>query len=219
MSEINPRAKILGNLMKEARQHAGRSTADCAAVLQLSAADYEEAEAGKHPISLPDLEVLALYLGVPMGYFWGSESLIEKPHVDYMNMVAIRHRVIGVMLRQQRLKEKRTVQELAAKLDIPAGQIEAYEAGAKPIPYLHLEALAQLLDASLSEFLDADRGPLGRHEAELRLLRQFKAATPEMQAFLANPQNTIYLETAHHLSQLDVAQLRQIAESILEITW
>ncbi len=219
MSETNPRAKILGNLIKDARKHAGRSEADCAEVLQLSIEAYVAAEAGEHPISLPDLEVLALYLGVPMGYYWGSESLVEKPHVDYMNMVALRHRVIGVMLRQQRLKEKRTVQEVAEELDVPVGQVEAYEAGDQPIPFLHLEAAARFLDVSISQFLDADRGPLGRHEAELRLLRQFKELPQEMQAFLANPQNLVYLETAHHLSKLDAAQLRQIAESILEITW
>ncbi len=219
MSETNPRAKILGNLIKDAREHAGRSAADCAEVLQVSEETYATAEAGEYPISLPDLEVLALYLGVPMGYFWGSESLVEKPHVDYMNMVALRHRVIGVMLRQQRLKEKRTAQEVAEELDVPVGQMEAYEAGEQPISYLHLEAAARFLGASVSQFLDADRGPLGRHEAELRLLRQFKAMSPEMQAFLANPQNLVYLETAHHLSKLDVTQLRQIAESILEITW
>ncbi len=219
MSETNPRAKILGNLIKDAREHAERSEEDCATVLQISTAAYRDAEAGERPLSLPDLEVLALYLRIPMGYFWGSETLVEKPHVDYMNMVALRHRVIGVMLRQQRLKEKHTVQELAEELDLSVAQIEAYEAGEQPIPYLHLEAAARFLNASMSQFLDADRGPLGRHEAELRLLRQFREMPQEMQAFLANPQNLVYLETAHHLSELDVAQLRQIAESILEITW
>ena len=219
MSETNPRAKMLGNLIKEARDHAGRSTEECADVLRLSAETYVAAEAGEHPISLPDLEVLSLYLNVPMGYFWGSETLIEKPHVDYMNMVALRHRVIGVLLRQHRLKGKRSVQELAEELDVPVTQIEAYESGSQPIPYLHLEALGRFLEVSVSSFLDADRGPLGRHEAELRLLRQFGELSPEMQAFLANPQNMIYLETAQRLSKMNVTKLRQIAESILEITW
>lgn len=219
MSEINPRAQILGQLIQEARQHADRTAADCAAVLQISSQEYAAVETGEHAVCLPDLEVLALYLGVPMGYFWGSEKLVPRPHVDYMNMVLLRHRVIGVMVRQQRLKEKRTVQEMAEKLDVPVAQIEAYEAGDEPIPYLRLEAAARFLNVSLAQFLDAERGPLGRHEAELRLLRQFREMNQEMQTFLANPQNSIYLETAHHLSKLDVKQLRQIAESILEITW
>ncbi|MCA9934175.1 MAG: helix-turn-helix domain-containing protein [Ardenticatenaceae bacterium] len=219
MSETNPRAQKLGNLVEEARKHAGRSVEECAAVLQLSDDAFAAIEAGEHPISLPDLEVLSLYLHVPMGYFWGSETLVAKPHVDYMNMVALRHRMIGVLLRQYRLKEKRSVQELAEKLDVSLTQIEAYESGSQPIPYLHLEALGRFLGVSISGFLDAEHGPLSRHEAELRLVRQFDELSPQMQTFLANPQSMIYLETAQRLSQMDVTHLRQIAESILEITW
>lgn len=219
MSEQSPRAQILAKLIKEAREYAGRSAADCAAVLQISPEAYAAAEAGQHPIALPDLEVLALYLGVPMGYFWGSEKLVEKRHVDYMNLVLLRHRLIGVTLRQQRLKEKRSAEDVAQELGISVEEIEAYESGEKPVPYLHLEAMARYLNLTISHFLDVERGPLGRHESELRLVRIFNELSPEMQAFLANPQSLIYLETAYRLSKMDVTQLRQIAESILEITW
>ncbi len=219
MSKQTPRAQILGKLIQEARKYAGRSQADCAAVLQISPEAYAAAEKGEFPISLPDLEVLALYLGIPMGYFWGNEKLVEKRHVDYMNLVLLRHRLIGVTLRQQRLKEKRSVEDVARAVNVSPAEVEAYESGERPIPYLHLEAMASYLNVTISHFLDVERGPLGRHEAELRLIRIFNELSPEMQAFLANPQSLIYLETAYRLSKMDVKQLRQIAESILEITW
>ncbi len=219
MSKQTPRAQILGKLIQEAREYAGRSPADCAAVLQISPEAYAAAERGEWPISLPDLEVLALYLGIPMGYFWGSEKLEEKRHVDYMNLVLLRHRLIGVTLRQQRLKEKRSVEDVAQVINVTPAEVEGYESGEKPVPYLHLEAMARYLKVTIGHFMDVERGPLGRHEAELRLVRIFNELSPEMQAFLANPQSVIYLETAYRLSKMDVTQLRQIAESILEITW
>ncbi len=219
MSENPPRAQVLGKLIRDAREHAERSIADCAQVLRTTPKVYEKIEQGEHSVSLPDLEVLALYLQTPMGYFWGSETLREKPHIDYANLAALRHRVIGVLLRQQRLKERRSVQDLADELNVPSRRIEAYESGEEPIPYLELEALSKYLNAPVDHFLDAERGPLGRHETEISLLKQYYALSPELQAFLANPQNSVYLETAQRLSIMDVKQLRQIAESILEITW
>lgn len=220
MSDKNSsRARTLGNLIREARLHAGRSVADCAQVLNLSPEQFEQAETGEYLISLPDLEVLALYLKVPMGYFWGSETLVEAPHIDYARLVTLRHRVIGVLLRQLRIQAKRTPQELAAELGVDVSQIEAYEAGERPVPYLHLEQISKYLDVSVDHFMDDKRGPLGRHEAEQRLLKHFSQLPADMQAFIANPRNTNYLETAQKLSEMEVEKLRQVAESILEITW
>lgn len=220
MSDTNTnRAKTLGNLIQGARLHAGRSTVDCAQVLKVTPEVYEKIEQGEHPVSLPDLEVLALYLKVPMGYFWGSETLQEAPHIDYANLVALRHRVIGVLLRQRRIQARRSLEEVAAELNVDVDRIEAYEAGTLPIPYLHLEQLSKYLETPIDHFFDDKRGPLSRHEAEQRLLKHFSDLPPDLQAFIANPRNTHYLETAQRLSEMQVEKLRQVAESILEITW
>ena len=69
------RAEILGGLIKDAREYGGRTQKDCATVLGITPDKYRQAEAGKYAISLPELEALALYLDIPMGYFWGSEPL------------------------------------------------------------------------------------------------------------------------------------------------
>lgn len=219
MSEKDPRVKVLAHLIHDARLYAGYSAADCAQVLRMSPADYEKVEQGEQSLSLPDLEVLALYLKVPMGYFWGSEALSVKPHVDYLNLVSLRHRVIGVLLRQLRLKEKRSAQDMAEQLRVPVTRVEAYESGEMPIPFVHLEILSRYLNVTVGHFVDTDRGPLRRHEVEMRLLKQFNQLSPDMQEFVSNSRNTIFLETARRLSLMDVKQLREIAESILEITW
>ena len=219
MNEVdNTRAQMLGDLIRSAREHARRSIAECAAVIGISPENFEQAEAGEYSLSLPDLEALAIFLDVPMGYFWGSESLGQEPDVDYGNFMALRHRIIGALLSQLRLRERRSEQELADELGTDVERIQAYETGTMAIPYLHLEQLSRYLNTSIRHFLDDQRGPLRRHEAEQKLQKQFDQLSPEMQSFLCNPVNVSYLTTAKRLSEMDVAKLRQVAENILEIT-
>lgn len=220
MSDIHTkRAKILGGLIRKARKHARRSIEECAQVLHISAAQFQKVEKGEHLLSLPDIEALALYLKVPMGYFWGSEKLNDKPDADYQGFLAIRQRVIGVLLRQLRMQARQSTAELAEALDVEVELIEAYESGATPIPYLHLEQLSKHLEVPVTHFVDDERGPLARLEMEYRLLKQFNELPPDMQAFLANPSNISYLETAKRMSEMDVEKLRQVAEGILDITF
>jgi len=220
MTDLDPtRAQMLGNLIHEARLYAGRETEECAVVLGLSPETYEQVETGEHAVSLPDLEVLALFLKVPMGYFWGREQLVTPRPVDYKSLIALRHRVIGVMLRQLRLQAHQTPQDFADVLDVDEATIAAYETGNTAVPYLHLEQISRHLNVPITYFVDDQHGPLGRHEAEQRLQKIFSELDPEMQAFLSNPTNVTYMGTAKILSEMDVQRLRQVAESILDITF
>ncbi|MFQ5399685.1 MAG: helix-turn-helix domain-containing protein [Anaerolineae bacterium] len=216
---VSNRAKTLGGLIRDARINAGRTIADCADILKLTPKQFEQAEAGEYLISLPDLEALALYLSVPMGYFWGSEEMVKSAAVDYVSMLALRHRLIGVLLRQLKLQARTSTEELARVLGVEPEVVEAYETGEKSIPYVHLEQLSAFFGVSVDYFVDDQHGPLGRHEAEQKLKKQFHQLSPEMQAFILNPVNITYLETARRLSEMDVEKLRLIAESILEITF
>jgi transcriptional regulator with XRE-family HTH domain len=216
--ENNRRAKKLGELIQDAREFAGQTTGDCAAVVGVSQEQFEQAEKGEYDISLPELEALAIFLGVPMGHFWGSEKLTVEPEPDYAQMISLRHRVVGVILRQLRLQSRKTHEELAEVLGVDVDLIQSYESGRTSVPYLHLEQLCRAMGAGVDQFME-QRGPLGRHEAEYKLHKQFNQMTPEMQTFLINPVNIRYLETAKKLSEMDVAKLRQVAENILDITF
>lgn len=220
MAKIDPkRAKILGQLIQEAREHRGFSVTECAEVVQISEEEFAQAETGSYPVSLPQLEALAIYLKIPMGYFWGSERLPEEPQVDFEDMLSLRNRVIGVLLNQLRLRAHKSRKDLAEHIEVDEAVIEAYEMGETAVPYLHLEQLCQLLDGSVDLFMDDVHGPLARHETQQLLLKQFTRMTPEMRAFLTNPVNVSYLETAKKISEMDVGKLRQIAEDLLEITF
>jgi transcriptional regulator with XRE-family HTH domain len=213
------RAQKLGSLIQEAREHNGCSPQEVAAVLGVETAVYEQIEKGESLISLPDLEALALFLKVPMGYFWGSDQLRQEKPVDYDSLMALRHRVIGVLVRQLRLQNRLSHQEVAQELGLKPAIVKEYEGGTRPVPYLHLEKLGQLFDVPITHFVEDGRGPLKRHEAQLQLLALFDQLSPEMQTFIANPTNRIYLETAKKLSDMDVNKLRELAESLIDITW
>ena len=216
--EADRRAKMLGLLIQDARAYAGRSTVECAEVIGLTQEQFVQVEQGEQTVSLPELEALAIFLDVPMGHFWGTETLENEEMPDFGRMMALRHRVIGVLLRQMRLKSQKSHQELAEALDVDVALIQSFESGKAPVPYIQLEQLCRALGANVDQFVEP-HGPLGRHEAAQKWNKQFGQLNPDMQDFLLNPINIRYLETAKKLSEMDVEKLRQVAENILDITF
>lgn len=213
------RARILGVLIQDARRHAARSVDQCARAVNLTPEQFQEAEEGQRVLSLPELEVLAIYLGVPMAHFWGTETLDETPEPDYGDVLALRHKIVGGLLKQARLDAAKNQEDVAGQVGVDEQTIGAYERGEQEIPFLHLEEMARYLDVSVDYFLDDERGPLGRHEAEHEMNRHFQALPPEIKRFVSRPVNIGYLETAMRLSEMDVEKLRSIAAGILEITY
>ena len=73
MSEVDPnRAELLSDLVRAAREQAGRSPEECAQMLGISAEEFANLEASPAELTLPQLETLAMALNVPMSHFWGS---------------------------------------------------------------------------------------------------------------------------------------------------
>lgn len=213
------RATMLGELIEDARAHAGRSVAECAAVLGISPDDFRNAESGDYVVSLPQLEVLAIYLDVPMAHFWGTHTLAEEEPRDYADLLALRNKIIGGLLRQARLESGRSAADLAEEIGVTPEQIQTYEMGADALPYLQLERLAKYLGITVDYFVDDERGPMGRHEAQQRMMQRFRQLPPDISAFVVQPVNIPYLKTAMRLSEMDADRLREIAASILEITY
>lgn len=212
------RAVTLGELVRSARLKAGRSVEECSQVLGEPAELLASAEAGEVSLSLPDLEALSMYLKVPMSYFWGSQVPEQNHEPDYAAYVGLRNRIIGALLRQARREHELSPEQLAGELGADAELLEAYELGVKPIPYFELERLAAALNLSTEYFSEPLHGPLAQYELEREMQKRFSELPPEVKAFVAEPVNVTYLQTAMHLSEMDVDRLRHIAESILDIT-
>jgi len=219
MNEIDvTRAKMLGVLIQDARRHMGRTIEECAAVLDISAERFAQAESGDYILSLPDLEALAIYLKVPMSHFWGSQVLNQEAKRDYQEIILLRQRIIGTLLQQARVEKGHSLEDVAEQMDLAPDQIQAYENGLAPIPYFHLEKLAKHLGCTIDHFGDS-QGPLARHEVEQKIYRQLDQMPLELRLFVAEPINQSYLETAKHLSEMDVRKLRAIGEALLDITF
>jgi transcriptional regulator with XRE-family HTH domain len=216
--EVLTRAEILGGLIRDARTEVGQSIEECAGALGKSIAEYSAFESGDQAPSLPELEVLAMFLKVPMSHFWGSSPPVESAVVDYSDYLHLRKRMIGALLSQSRINLRKTVDELALETGISADIISRYEDGSEAVPYFELETMATKLDFSVKHFVDDEHGPLAEYEAEREIEQRFTEWSPQMKSFVADSRNISYLETAMRLSEMDVDKLRTIAEGILEIT-
>ncbi len=213
------RAKILGILIRDARYHAERTVEECANLLGIAPGEFAAAENGEFSLSLPNLEILAIYLKMPISHFWGAETVSKKKSFDREEFRELRQQVIGGQLRRARVEAGRDPQDLAKIIEEDEAIIAAYEAGEMAIPLLQLEQMGKYLGVSLDFFIEMSRGPLAEHEEQQKMLARFYAMPEEMRQFVCQPINQSYISTAMELSDMDVNRLRRIAEGILDITF
>jgi transcriptional regulator with XRE-family HTH domain len=215
------RSKIIGVLLRNARMKAGKSRKDCAAVLGCSPGTISQLEYGRKDITLPQLEVLAYFLGLPITYFWDEDVILEEEEIDRPvdEIMTIRHKIIGVLLRQARLDASKSQKQCAQALNCSAGRISQYERGQRGIPLPELEALADFLDVSITHFLDEQTAPLSKEAPKGIDVETFAELPPDVRDFVSNPTNALYIRIAMKLSTLSVDVLRQIAETLLDITF
>jgi len=215
------RNKILGVLIRDARLAAGKTQEACASFLGISASRFSDVEYGERPLSLPEVEALAYLLNVPLKHFWGHHLLEAngKSQVPMKELLTLRNRVIGVLLRQARLAAGETQGECAAAIGAPGSRISAYEHGQIAIPLAELDTLAGFLNVSLEHFVDEEYSPLGKKMRQNRALEAFGQLPEAVQEFMLEPLHTDYLRVAQRLRQLPAQHLRNIAQVLLEITY
>ena len=222
---INPirkiiRAKKLGLLIRDVRVKSGRNLDDCAQAMGLSTGELLALESGERPPTLPELEILAFYLEVPLEHFWSNEVLkidANDKSFDADEIKRLRQNMIGALIRKARIEAVVSVDELAQKAGISPESLQSYEQGEIPVPLPELEILAQVLNNSITQFEDQE-SPVGSWFVEQRNMHEFLELPVELQNFIAKPVNRPYIELAVKLSELKVERLRALAEGLLEIT-
>lgn len=220
--EMVLRRKMLGVKIRHARIRAGLSLKEAGEALGMSAGLVSDIEFGRRDVSLPHLEVMALLFGVPVIYFL-SDIPLEDTHREFptLQALALRQRVVGVLLRIARIEMGRSQEDLAEVLNVPTSRISSYEYGRTEIPLPELEVLAEYLNVSLSYFLDRGVTPekSGGQVASLDEITEFTKLPKEVREFLTNPANLLYLNIAMSLSELSADTLRSLAEGLLEVTY
>ncbi len=215
------RAKKLGVLIRDARLSSHHSMIECAEAMGVTPEQFEAYELGDKSPSLPELEMLSLYLEIPLEHFWGFQTIAEKTKAEKKfspeQLIRLRQRVIGVMIRQARTEVGLGLEALAAKAGLEPVQLEAYELGELSIPLPALEAIAAFLSKPVRDFQDQS-GPAGTWASQRRVVEEFLEMPPDLQAFVCKPINRPYLDLAQRLSEMSVDKLRAVAEGLLEIT-
>ena len=220
-SQITLRTKKLGVLIRDARLAARRSPEECARATGVTKGILRAYEEGRRAPSLPELEVLAYYLRLPMDHFWGKASTANEPPptepLDLPQLLQLRQRMIGALLRQQRNNASLSLKALTQETGIPAARIKAYELGERPIPVPELEGLLTALSSRLETFFDQS-GPIGEWMTDQKSMQDFLQLPRELQAFVCQPVNRPYLDLALKLSSMSSEKLRSVAEGLLDIT-
>jgi transcriptional regulator with XRE-family HTH domain len=214
--------KIRGVLLRQARTDAGKTLKECGEILGLSSSTVSAVEYGRRSFSLPELELLAYYLEVPLEHLLNDkvEAVNSSPKkIPGTENLALRHRIIGALLRQARQDQDLNQAELAKKIGITSGLLSRYELGQTPVPLEELEALSQALNLPLSHFLDEGIGSVGNQQRLEREWRQFLELPHEIRDFVLDSVNQNHIRLAMHLSDTPAEQLRNIAASLLEITY
>ncbi|MFO3796259.1 MAG: helix-turn-helix domain-containing protein [Anaerolineales bacterium] len=220
-AQITLRTKALGVLIRDARLAKRFSIKECAQALGVKPSTFRAYEEGRKAPSLPELEILAYFLDLPLEHFWSKETLSDMPaQTDSLNLPLIlnlRQRMIGAVLRQERMNAGFSLKYLAEQSGISLARLRAYELGERPIPLPELEILLQIIDTSIEHFFDGS-GPIARWMAEKKEIQRFFELPFELREFISKPVNRPYLELAMRLSELSTEKLRSVAEGLLDIT-
>ena len=112
-------------LIRDARLAARRSPDECARAMGVTKGMLRAYEEGRRAPSLPELESLAYFLNLPMEHFWGkaavSDEAAQPETPDLPQLVQLRQRMIGALLRQERTNSRSLHQDPVGRDGHPGG--------------------------------------------------------------------------------------------------
>jgi transcriptional regulator with XRE-family HTH domain len=220
-AQITIRGKKLGLLIRDARTAERRSIKECADAIGIKVGLFRAYEEGTRSPSLPELETLVYYLKLPISQFWGNETRSDVSNpvetLDMTRLIALRQRMIGALLRQERNNVNMSLRHLSTETGISQARLKAYELGERSIPVPELENILTIMGSRIDTFFDQS-GPVGQWMTSQRAMQKFLDLSDEMQNFVCQAVNRPYLELAMKLSSMSREKLRSVAEGLLDIT-
>jgi transcriptional regulator with XRE-family HTH domain len=220
-AQITIREKKLGLLIRDARMAERRSIKECADAIGVKPGIFRAYEEGRRAPSLPELEALVYFLKLPITRFWENETISDAPPPmeagDISRLIALRQRMIGALLRQERTNANKSVRQLAGETGISQARFKSYELGERPISVPELEVILLALGTRMEVFFDQS-GPVGQWMSSQLAMQKFLELPQELQDFVCRPVNRPYIELAMKLSEMSREKLRSVAEGLLDIT-
>lgn len=220
-AQITIREKKLGLLIRDARMAERRSIKECADAIGVKAGVFRAYEEGRRAPSLPELEALVFFLKIPISQFWGNETVSDAPapltYEDITRLIALRQRMIGALIRQERTNANMSIRNLSAETGISQPRLKAYELGERTVSVPELESILAAMGSRIEVFFDQN-GPVGEWMTGQLAMQKFMNLPKELQDFVCQPVNRPYLELAMKLSSMPRDKLRSVAEGLLDIT-
>ena len=220
-AQITIREKKLGLLIRDARMAERRSIKECADAIGVKAGVFRAYEEGRRAPSLPELEALVFFLKIPISQFWGNETVSDAPapltYEDITRLIALRQRMIGALIRQERTNANMSIRNLSAETGISQPRLKAYELGERTVSVPELESILAVMGSRIEVFFDQN-GPVGEWMIGQLAMQKFMNLPKELQDFVCQPVNRPYLELAMKLSSMPRDKLRSVAEGLLDIT-
>ena len=218
-AQLMLRTKMLGAMIREARTKAGRSLNAAASSMGITSGKLSSYEQGRKGISLPEMELLAFSLRIPLARFLkptptpAEEGRSFDPNV----VISLRQRMIGATLRRHREEAGLSKRKLSEMVGIPVRRITAYERGDRPVPLPELQALVESLEQSIDDYVDTE-GPVAEWNRMQQAFDAFQKLPEELREFLAERGYMSYLRLAKRLNELPAEKLRSMGELLVEIT-
>ncbi len=205
--------KIIGVLMRAAREQSHRSHKQVAQRLGVSAARVRQYESGAREVSLPELEMLALYLQVPLSYFINPDSSIQEdmPAPPQPEKIKSLRAMIGERLKQARVSAGKSREDCAQVARIKPSALARYERGLGDVPITQLERLAAFLGVNLFYFLQDQRA----EQIDVLDLEKLARLPKEVRMFVLNSDNLPYLRMAIKFRDLPHDKLKELGEILL----
>jgi transcriptional regulator with XRE-family HTH domain len=217
------RNRIIGTLVRRARLKAAKTQRECADLIGCSSYAFAQYEQGQWGLSLSQLETLARLFKVPVASLWDDSSIPQdEPAGDTGNlqqMMFLRRKILAVQFRQCRRAGGVTQKDMAQLLGRSPGAIAKYEQGEREIPLAEMEAAADRCGTALAAFFDDQTLPPSQAEQNRLALVRLNELPPDVRDFVLKPTNALYLRIALLLSSMKADSLRQIAETLLDITY
>jgi transcriptional regulator with XRE-family HTH domain len=215
------KTKMLGALLREARKTAGKSLKETASLLGIGTSTMTSYEMGRKAISLPELEQLAFHFDVPLESFLAGQPVQTRKSAGFNPEVIIsfRQKMIGAMLRKQRIEREISMRALGERVGIPASRISSYERGLRPVPIPELETLVDALGHEMSEYIDTEgQGTVADWYRNQRSYESFQALPQDIRNFLIHEESEGVIRLAMRLREVSVQKLRDLANLLREIT-
>ena len=152
--------QLLQNI-RQIRKITQRSIHDCASFLDISKNEYLAFERGENFLSLPQIELLAAFLGVPVSKLFEEDPdkkdlvLIRDRHL-HPRYQHIRQKMVRAEISLRQAEQNLSLEDLHQITQIPVNTLEDYLHIGAPIPIHHMLELLQALNLAIDLFLETN---------------------------------------------------------------